>query len=71
MKQRKDSGQVTTDHENDHSAEQNSNAQQSNPAKQEAGQNHVNGGDPHESILINVNENSDSISASNAISECR
>ena len=42
------------------------------------GQNHVHGGDPHElpaanqneSILINVNENVNSISTSNAISEC-
>ena len=53
---------------------------ESNPAHAETdtGRNHVHGGDPHElpaanqneSILINVNENADSISASNAMSEC-
>ena len=80
LKKRKDSEQVTTDHKNDHGTEQNSNAAESNPAHAEPdpGQNHVHGGDPrellaanqHERILINVNENSNSISASNAIAEC-
>ena len=80
LKKRKDSEQVTTDHKNDHSTEQNSNAVESNLAHAEPdpGQNHVHGGNPHElpaanqneSILINVNENANSISASNAISEC-
>ena len=56
------------------------NSVESNPAHAEPdrGQNHVHGGDPeelpaanqNESILINVNENANSISASNAISEC-
>ena len=80
LKKRKDSEQVTTDHENDHSTEQNANAAESNPvhAEPDTGQNNVHGGDPHElpaanqneSILINVNENANSIPASNAISEC-
>ena len=80
LKKRKGLEQVTTDHKNDHSTEQNANAAESNPvhAEPDPGQNHAPGGDPHElpaanqneSILINVNENANSIPASNAISEC-
>ena len=80
LKKRKDSEQVTTDHENDHSTEQNLSFVESNPAHVEpdTGQNHVHGGysnelpaaNQNENILINVNENSNSISALNAISEC-
>ena len=80
LKKRKDSEQVTTDHENNHSTNQNLSVVESNSAHAEpdTGQNHVHGGDSHElpaanqneSILINVNENANSISASDAISEC-
>ena len=80
LKKRKDSEKVTTDRENDHSTEQNLSFAESNPAHAEpdTGQNHVHGGDSHElpaanqneNILINVNENANSISALNAISEC-
>ena len=80
LKKMKDSEQVTADHENDHSTEQNLSFVESNPAHAEpdTGQNHVHGGDSHElpaanqneNILINVNENANSISALNAISEC-
>ena len=80
LQKRKDSEHVTTDHENDQSAEKNSNAEESNSthAEPEPGQNHVHGGDSHElpvanqneSTLINAKENANSISVSNAISEC-
>ena len=80
LKKRKDSEQVTIDHENDQSTEQNLSFVESNPvhAEPDTGQNHVHGGDSHErpaanqneNILINVNENANSISALNAISEC-
>ena len=80
LKKMKDSEQVTADHENDHSTEQNLSFVESNPAHAEpdTGQNHVHGGDSHElpaanqneNILINVNENANTISALNAISEC-
>ena len=50
LKKRKDSEQVTTDRENDHSTEQNFSFVESNPAHAEpdTGQNHVHGGDSHE-----------------------
>ena len=45
LKNRNGSGQVTTDHNSDHSTEQNSNAVESNPAHAEPdpGKNHVHG----------------------------
>ena len=39
-------------------------------AEPDTGQNHVHGGDSHELPAVNVNENANSISALNAISEC-
>ena len=67
-------------HENDRSTEQNLSFVESNHvhAEPNTGQNHVHGGDSHElpaanqndNILINVNENANSISALNAFSEC-
>ena len=58
LKKRKDSEQVTTDHENVLNTEQNSNAVESNPvhAEPDPGQNHVQGGDPHELPPANQNE---------------
>ena len=58
LKKMKDSEQVTTDHENDHSTEQNLNVVESNHAhaEPEPGQNHVHGGDQHELPSLDQNE---------------
>ena len=79
LKKSKDTEQITTDHENGHSVKKNVIvSEKSNPAEPEPGQNQVREGNAHErpaanqneNILINVNENANSIFASNAISEC-
>ena len=69
--------QITTGHENDHSAEQNSNAEEeSNPAEPEPGQHEARWNDMHELPAANQNENilisenKNSISTSNAVPEC-